>query len=155
MAIEKPILKLRPSRIGFLKDYLLALFLALFLIYLNLINFYIIWLGYAAAVILILILIASPEIQKIRNVYKITPSQVIVEEGIIGRKRKSVFMDNIADVSVQQNILERLVGFGTVVIGSSSGREHMELKLSAIKRPKKVAYEIERAIKSYSKQKSS
>ncbi len=151
MAIDKHILKLRPCRLFFINEYTLALLLILFLFYLNSIGFPINNFGNYAAFTMIILFVILPEFHRMRNRYIVTASQVIVEEGIISRKRKSVFMDNIADVSVQQNILQRLLHFGTVMIGSSSGREHMELKLKGIFQPKKVAHEIEKLIKEYGK----
>lgn len=149
MPIEEPIHRLKPSRIAFLKNYLLSAFLAIFLAYLFLAGFPISQTGLYAAGILILVFIALPEIEILRNTYAITASQVIVEEGLVSRKRRSVFFDNVADVSVHQNFLQRLLRYGSVVIGSSSGREHMELKMKSVRKPKEAAHNIERLIKDY------
>lgn len=153
MTIEKPLLKLRPSRIAFAADYILAGLLVFFLYLLSSINFPINDIGFYAVLALIFIFLISPEVQKISYHYKVTSSQVVAEEGIISRKRKSVFLDNVADISVHQNALERTLGFGSVIIGSSSGREHMQLNLKGVRRPKKIAYEIEKLIKEYAKAK--
>lgn len=149
MPIEDTIHRLKPSRISFLKNYMLSAFLAILLLYLFLTGFPIVQYGLYASVFLILLFVALPEFERMRNTYAITASQVIVEEGIISRKRRSVFFDNVADVSVNQNFLQRMLRYGSVVIGSSSGREHMELDLKGVRRPKEVAHNIERLIKEY------
>lgn len=149
MAIEEPVLKLRPSRIGFIKEYSLILFLIWIIVLLKFLNFGLNVFGLAAATVFILVLLSSVEIERLRNVYKITPSHVIVERGIISKKRQSVFFSNIADISVQQNITQRLCGFGDVVLGSTSGRDYTELKFKKIKKPKDVAHTVERLLKEY------
>lgn len=149
MPIEEIIHKLKPSRIAFLKNYLLSAFLAVFVVCLFLTGFPIMQMGLYVASILIVIFLALPEIEKLRSTYVITSSQVIVEEGIISRKRRSLFFNNTSDISVHQNFLQRMLRYGSVVIGSSSGRDHMELNLKGVQRPKELAYSIERLIKEY------
>ncbi|MBU3957903.1 MAG: PH domain-containing protein [Nanoarchaeota archaeon] len=149
MPIEEPVHKRTQSRISFVKNYLLSAFLAIFLACLFLIKFPLTQTGLAASAALIFIFVIHPEIERIRSTYVITTSQVIVEEGIISRKRRSVFFDNVADVSVHQNFIQRLLRYGLVTIGSNSGREYMELKLKGVQRPKELAYSIERLIKEY------
>jgi uncharacterized membrane protein YdbT with pleckstrin-like domain len=149
MPIEEPIHKLTQSRISFLKNYLLSALLAVFVAYLFLSGFPVMQLGFYVSVALIAVFVSLPEIERVRSTYVVTASQVIIEEGIIGRKRKSVFFDNVADVSVHQNILQRILQYGSVTVGSSSGREHTVLKLKGVHRPKELAYGIERLIKEY------
>lgn len=149
MPIEEPIHKMTQSRISFLKNYILSVLLALFVAYLMLVNFPVTQIGIAASAGLIFVFVIHPEIERLRSTYVVTPSQVIIEEGIISRKRRSVFFDNVADVSVHQNFLQRLLRVGSVVVGSSSGRDYMELKLRGVQRPKELAYSIERLIKEY------
>jgi len=153
MPIEETIHRLKPSRIAFLKNYLLSVFLAVFVAYLFLAGFPIMQTGFMAAAVLVLIFLVLPEIEILRNTYAITSSQVIVEEGIISRKRRSVFFDNVADVSVHQNFLQRILRYGSVIVGSSSGRAHMELRLKGVQKPKELAYSIERLIKNYTGEK--
>lgn len=149
MPIEEPIHKLRPSRISFLKNYLLSALLLIFLAYLFLTGFPVMQAGIAAAFFLIILFAALPEIERMRSTYVVTSSQVIMEEGIVSRKRRSIFFNNV-DVSVRQNFIERLLRYGTVSVGSSTGRDHMVLKLSGVTRPKELAYSIEKLIKDYS-----
>ncbi len=149
MPIEEPIHKRTQSRISFIKNYLLSLFLIIFIAYLLLASFPLTQTGIAASAALIFIFIIHPEIERLRTTYMVTASQVIVEEGIASRKRRSVFFDNVADVSVHQNFIQKMLRYGSVTVGSSSGREHMELKLKGVHRPKELAYSIERLIKNY------
>ncbi len=149
MPIEETIRRLRPSRISFLKNYLLSALLAIFLAYLYLVRFPVMQFGFYAAAFLALLFLALPEIERLRSTYAITSSQAIIEEGIISRKRRSIFFSN-ADVAVHQNFLQRLLRYGSVTVGSSTGREHMELRMKGIKKPKELAYSIEKLIRDYS-----
>jgi len=149
MPIEQPLHKLTQSRISFLKNYILSAFLIIFVAYLFLASFPITQMGLVASMVLIMIFVIHPEFERLRSTYVITSSQVIVEEGIIGRKRRSLFFNNTSDIFVHQNFLQRLLRYGTVVIGSNSGRDHMELNLKGVRKPKDLAYSIERLIKQY------
>ncbi len=149
MPIETPLHKLNQSRISFLKNYLLSALLIIFIAYLFLVSFPITQMGLAASAVLILIFVIHPEIERLRSTYVITSSQIIIEDGIISRKRRSLFFNNTSDISVHQNFLQRMLRYGSVVIGSSSGREHMELNLKGVRKPKEMANIIERLIKEY------
>lgn len=149
MPIEEAIHKLKPSRVAFLKNYLLSALLIIFIAYLLLVSFPLTQMGLLASAALIFIFILHPEIERLRVTYVVTSSQVITEEGIVSRKRRSIFFNNV-DVSVHQSFLERLLQYGTVSVGSSTGRDHMVLKLRGVTKPKELAYSIEKLIKEYS-----
>ncbi len=149
MPIEEPIHRLKPSRISFVKNYALSVIFAAFLVYLFIVSFPITQIGLAASITLIFIFIIHPEIERMRNTYVVTSSQVITEEGIISRRRRSIFLNNASDVSVRQNFLQRMLHYGSINIGSSSGRDYMELVFKGVERPKELAYSIERLIKDY------
>lgn len=153
MPIEEPIHKLTQSRISFLKNYILSALLIIFIAYLFLVNFPVSQIGALASAALVIIFVIHPEIERLRSTYVITSSQIIIEEGIIGRKRRSLFFNNSSDISVHQNFLQRVLRYGSVVIGSSSGRDHMELNLKGVRKPKELAYSIERLIKQYGNEK--
>ncbi len=149
MPIDEAVHTLTQCRTSFYKDYLLA-FLMLYLIFiLKLFNIPVSNIGMSLALILAAIFVISPEIERMRTTYTITKSQIIVEEGIFSRKRRSIFFDNVSDFSVHQSMSEKMMKYGTVVIGSISGRDYMELSLKNIKNPKEVVHKIERMIKEY------
>ena len=79
--------------------------------------------------------------------YKITPSQVVIEHGIIRKKRDSVFLSSISDVNVHQGYLGRFLKYGTISIGPTSGSE--AIQMLGIRNPKKIALELEKLIHAY------
>lgn len=48
------------------------------------------------------------------NRYKLTTERLMIERGFIGRRTEEVDLYRVHDVSVKQNVLERLFGFGDV-----------------------------------------
>jgi len=151
MTVDAPLHILRPARVAFMDVYLLAAVpVALMAVLASLglpINFW----SFPAAGGLVLLLVYTVEITRIRSIYKITPNQVVVENGIFKKKRKAVFFNNIVDVNFKQGYVQRLLNYGTITVGSSGGRTHEECELvfRHIKRPKQYVTEIERAMKEF------
>lgn len=157
MTIEEPVYTLSPSRISFLKEYGIVLCFAALYFFLNYFGLQVPYLAIYAIFGVIVFFIIYVESYKLTHIYKITPSQLMIEEGIIKRNRKAVFLNNIVDVNFKQGYIQRLIGYGTIIIGSSGGRSHeeCELRLIGIKNPKYYVMEIERMIKEYQKSRKS
>jgi membrane protein YdbS with pleckstrin-like domain len=51
--------------------------------------------------------------------YTLTRSKLIVQKGVLSRQKKTIPITKIQDVSYQQQILERIFGFGDVVVESA------------------------------------
>ncbi len=149
MTIDKPLYELRPSRISFIANYFLSAVLAGIVGVVKGVGLYLNEIGIAAAAGLIAILLAIPEVARIRHLYKITPSQVVQEVGILKKERDSIFLDNIADLNSDQNFSQRLLRFGDIKIGSASGAGKIVLK--GIKEPRKIALELEKLMHEYGK----
>ncbi len=151
MTVDEPLHVLRQTRAGFLDVYLLAAVPAALVIGLKLIGTPTNLFGILAAGGLALLLVYSVEINRMRSIYKITPNQVVMEKGILKKNRKSVFLDNIVDVNFRQGYIERLLNYGTIVIGSSGGRTHEECEVTfdKVRNPKYYVMEIEKAIRGF------
>lgn len=146
MTTEEIVLRLKPSRISFLKEYILAIFLLLFLFFIRTI-ISVNEIGIIVALVLVFIFIISPEITRARKLYIIAEDKVIIEQGIVSKRRRSILFVNVADVSVEQNYLQRILKFGNVMIGSMSGRDFMELNFKGIRKPREIAHKIEEMMK--------
>ncbi len=147
MPIEAPLYSIKPSRIFFLKDYLIILFFIL-------LYFFLPAMGFAMNIVseftiygIIVFFILYIETFRFSNSYKITPSQVVIERGIIQKKRDSVFLSAISDVNVKQGYFARVLNYGTISIGPTSGSE--AIQMLGIKNPRKIALELEKLIHSY------
>ena len=148
MTLEKPVFHGRPVRSYYLKEYALAFVLLLTVVALWVMGLSPFILFVYGAIALAGFLVFIAEFSRMRSYYRITPSHVILEEGIIARKRKSFSMANVSDISVRQNYVQRMLKYGTVMVGSSSGREFMSLNLR-VRNPRTLAAEIEGLIKKY------
>ena len=59
--------------------------------------------------------------------YTLTPSRIIIEFGFLGRSHKTIPIQNIQDVSYEQNIFERFIGVGDVVVESAGEKGSIHL----------------------------
>ncbi len=150
MPVDETLVLLRPTRLAFWHQYalvLLVLSLAFGLAYLGMTVPHIaVW----SAAIFSAFLLLNIEFNRLRSSYRITKNQVIVEDGIISKQRRSLFLYNIADLEVEQGYLQRLLGWGVVVIGSTSGREKTELEM-LVRKPRKLIQTLEKLIHAYDK----
>lgn len=153
MTVDEPLHVLRPTRTAFMDVYVLAIVPFALIAALAFVGFPVALWSFPAAGGLALLLVYTVEITRVRSLYKITPTQVVVENGIFKKTRKAVFFDNIVDVNFKQGYFQRLMGYGTIEIGSSGGRSHEECELifRHVKRPKFFVIELEKAIKEFGK----
>jgi uncharacterized membrane protein YdbT with pleckstrin-like domain len=153
MTVDMPMLMMRPARAAFWKEYTLVVLLAGLVFGLPQAGFTIPDVSVWAAAILSAMILCSIELNRLRFFYKLTSSQAVIERGLIKRTRKAVFLDNIVDVNFRQGYIERLLNYGTIIIGSSGGRSHeeCELKFERVNKPKHFVLEIERLMKGYAK----
>jgi len=148
MTLETPLISIRPTRLIYLKEYGLAALLLALVAYLQLTGMQAFGLAVYASVGLAVLFIILAETNRLSNHYAITPTQLVVHEGIVGKHRMSLFLNNVTDVTVKQGRIEAIIGFGTVVAGSTSGLKHMQLKMH-VRRPREFANNLEHLIKEY------
>ncbi len=132
----------RPSRLTCLKDYAIAFaLLALYFFADRMLG--VPWFVGVAVLVFSAALILSSEIFLRTNRYRITPEKITVETGIFTRKRQSVFLDSVSNVSVIQGSTDLLLGVGSVVIDSRAGKDS-RIILSGVRKPKEIAKKIEK-----------
>ena len=72
-------------------------------------------------------LLALPAIvlQYLRFSYRITPKQIVIQQGVFNRQNRSIPIERIQNIQVERNLLARLVGIAKVKIetAGSSGTE--------------------------------
>jgi uncharacterized membrane protein YdbT with pleckstrin-like domain len=89
----------------------------------------------------------------VSTVYAITTTRVIIQRGILSRDFDQIPLLQVRGVDVHQSILDRLFGYGTVVISSESGNRQTRLGNEAwngIPRPFELQKLIESATQSLS-----
>jgi len=133
---------LRPSRLTCLKDYIIAFGLLALYFFADRV-FGVPWFVGVAVLVFSAALILSSEIFLRTNRYRITPEKITVETGIFTRKRQSVFVDSVSNVSLIQGSVDLLLGVGSVVIDSRAGKDS-RIILSGVRKPKEIAKKIEK-----------
>lgn len=76
-------------------------------------------------------LVALPAIvlQYLRFSYRITPKQIVIQKGVIKRQNRSIPIERIQNIQVEQNLVARLIGLAKVTIetaGSSATEGSLE-----------------------------
>lgn len=71
----------------------------------------------------------------------VTNKRTTYREGIIARETSEVQHDDVRNLQIDQGVVERLLGIGHVAI-SSSGQDDMEIEVSGIPGPNRVAEAI-------------
>ena len=93
-------------------------------------------------------LVALPAIilQYLRFSYRITPQQIVIQKGVLRRQNRSIPIERIQNIQIQQNLVARLIGLAKVTIetaGSSATEGSLEyVGLSD-------AHEIRQAVRSF------
>jgi hypothetical protein len=55
-------------------------------------------------------------IKSITERYKLTNERIMFEHGFVGRRTEEIELFRVNDVSVKQNVLERIFGFGDILV---------------------------------------
>lgn len=79
--------------------------------------------------------------KKMRARYRLTPHQVVVRLGWLGRTRRELALSDVADVTVRQNPIEQFLEVGSLEVCARSGAKH-NLRLVGIDDPTGVADRI-------------
>ncbi|HUS40260.1 MAG: PH domain-containing protein [Pirellulales bacterium] len=93
---------------------------------------FLVWMGLALRLVL----------QRLNVRYRLTTQRFVHEEGILRRVTDRIEVIDIDDVAVEQGLIDRLVGVGTVRL-TSSDRTHGELQLKGIDNVQDVASKID------------
>lgn len=73
--------------------------------------------------------------------YTVTNRRTIAQTGILNRKTNEVRHIDVRNIQVNQDIFQRMFGFGSVAI-SSAGQSDIELTMRGVNDPQKVAATI-------------
>ena len=142
-ADEKRVFSIRPTllfvKIGYVATVICAFLLVVVLYYLGLaIGFEIPWWLSVLAGLALLLIPAFYHLKQKTVLYTLTDSKVEIDEGFIFQNSRNVPLRSIQDVSVSSTILQRMLGFGNLVIDNAS-EDGGKIILKDINSPKKYA----------------
>jgi membrane protein YdbS with pleckstrin-like domain len=136
----------KTSFISFLGNYLLCILVILFLFILSTqlnLTFtlnpettqqLISTLAILGSLILLIILLEEPFLERVTKVYFVTDKEIIKEEGIIRKKKVCIPVQNVADVKMEKGILGRMFNFGDVIVAGMKDT----IKIKGVKSPENV-----------------
>jgi uncharacterized membrane protein YdbT with pleckstrin-like domain len=144
--------KYKTSRISFFYNYILALLLTLFLIFVYSLDLTLTIqrISLFVCIPLIAILISEPEFERTYRYYLLEEENVIMVEGIFSKKKLSIPYDQIAGTTVSKSLLGRILKFGDVKISGFKD----EIVMKGMKNPDILHQKIQEKINSTKKKKS-
>ncbi len=130
--------KIKTSRLSFLGNYLLGMFLLIFIIIANLIlKPPVILIYFLLAITLIFIL--EPEGVIIYTTYKLETDYVSEVSGIFVKNQIAIPYRNITDERLKKGVMGRILGFGDIIVSGPKA----EIKMKGVVSPEKIYEEIE------------
>lgn len=85
------------------------------------------WLGTALGVATLLGLALPPLARWLFTQYVLTTERIVVRTGIVSRQGTEIPLENINDVHFSQSVIERLLGYGDVILESAGMQGQSEL----------------------------
>jgi uncharacterized membrane protein YdbT with pleckstrin-like domain len=131
-------IRIKTSRFSFLGNYLLCIFLLVFIFIANLTIKPPMILVYFLLVI-VLIFFLEPEGVIVYTTYKLETNYVSEVSGIFVKKQIAIPYRNITDERLKKGIIGRIFGFGEIIVAGPK----TEIKMRGIMNPEKVYEEIE------------
>ncbi|MFO8098240.1 MAG: PH domain-containing protein [Salinibacter sp.] len=95
--------------------------------------------------------VALPTIvlQYLRFSYRITPKQIVIQKGVLNRKNRSIPIERVQNIQVEQNLVARLFGMAKVKI-ETAGSAATEGALEYV--GLEAAHEIRRVVRSFQRE---
>ncbi len=140
---EKRVFSIRPTllfvKIGYVAAVISAFLLVVVLYYLgNVTGFEIPWWFSILAGLALLLIPAFYHLKQKTVLYTLTDSKIEIDEGFIFQNSRNIPLRSIQDVSISSTILQRMLGFGNLVIDNAS-EDGGKVILKDINTPKKYA----------------
>jgi len=158
---EQTYLLFHPTRLAFMKWYLLAFIIIGIGIFITLNAFEIVKIititkDYSFYTVFIpflgIIFILIPELLRNEKTYFITSNRIKEKRGIINIKENSIEWENVAHFTFSQNFIERLIDIGTINLYSLGTKEEKaEIVVKRVPNSKKIKFLLEKLISKYGK----
>ena len=101
-------------------------------------NPYALWAFVAAAVLPVLLLLWTLIMEKLSTRYRLTNYRLFKETGFLSREINEIELVRIDDVSVRQNILQRIFNVGVITVFAPHDQTDPRLELVGIENPIEV-----------------
>lgn len=150
---EQLITKFHPTRFAFFRFYAIAVILIILWVAMQFDLLATIKAEYKIYLILLLfvgvLFIIISEVRRRIDRYFVTNYRIIERKGLFSVNEISIALDKIAEYNLKQNLIDRLIGTGTIVIESVGGDEAPEIKMKEIGNVKRIKGIIEQLMISW------
>jgi uncharacterized membrane protein YdbT with pleckstrin-like domain len=136
-------IEIKKSRLSFLGNYLLGIFLLIFILIANLTIQPPLILVYFLLVI-VLMFFLEPEGVIVYTTYKLETDYVSEISGILTKRQIAIPYRNITDERLKKGIIGRIFGFGDIIISGPK----TEIQMRGIMKPERIYEEIEKKLTS-------
>ena len=97
----------------------------------------------AVAAVMLLVFFVVPFLRWRTTLFVITDKRVVVRTGILSRTGRDIPLSRVNDVTFQHNLLERILGCGTLVVESAGERGQVELNdIPHVEKVQHTLYEL-------------
>ncbi len=120
--------RIHNSRKVYVFIYLMMILVAGLIIYIKVMELPLNKFALMGAVLFIVLGILITEICRKRIGYEITPLYLVHLKGIVSRKSKKILLESIVDIDLNQNLWQRLLGYGNIEVHAASGANIIKLK---------------------------
>ncbi len=90
-----------------------------------------------------LIGVVYPNIKRYAKYCTVAPEQIVYHEGLLHKRRKSFFVSSLTDIDVHQNLWQRIIGCGDLVVKSYEG----PVVIRNISQPRETAEYVEHLVR--------
>lgn len=144
---EATLLALNQCRRAFLIEYCCGFFLLILIVIFNYKKIGLNAVLTYFALGLSLVSIGSAEVSRLLHRCKMTPSKLVIIDGLIKQNKKHIYLKAISDINIKQKALHRLLNYGKIHIKTMSGESSLEIK--GVANPGRRMEEIEEIIEKY------
>lgn len=113
---DKNIIKIKGSRKLYIPIYVMIIILILVMVILKIQEYPLNKFVIIAAIIFIILCIKGTEIHRLTRYYQITNHYLVYSKGIFKNNIKKIFIPTISDLVLKQNIWQRILNYGDVLI---------------------------------------
>lgn len=142
---EGILMRVRPTRKYYLPFYIMSVFLAGLLIYLDIIGITVSWVSIMGFLVFFFFGLNFTEIHRKNSVFKITPNHISCTYGIFNKNIKKIDYIAISDIYIKQNFWQWMLCYGDVQISLYS--EDTSTRMRNINKPSKLVETVEDMMK--------
>ncbi|MCF7910199.1 PH domain-containing protein [Candidatus Pacearchaeota archaeon] len=132
------------TRLIYIPLYIMVLIVLFFMLYLKVNNLPLNQTGIILGIVFIVVIFKFTELHRLSNYYEINQDALVHVRGLINKNSKNVDVFAISDIDIDQNLWQRMLGYGTVKVRLFS--EDNSTLVKDIKNPKEFVRVLEKVM---------